>query len=428
MKWEMCSVEPFNNGVVKETELKDNGTKDHPSYKAIPKFFDPPPKPEDKDRVLLLRREAHSLVLQDQAEGLLNTEELNELWRILEKHVTETIRSKRQLISLDDYLVVVSEVSAKCQKLLTVGLFFELMQSSNYPDMLEIVSIYNHIVRRISIVQGRIGLSSYDGFGQGYLSESDLESFITDIIPKLAQIRDCMQPSFERFYVCTVVKKIFFFLDHLHMRRIRIRDIVSSGLLSQLLELHDKTNSKEREKKGATNCFSMPAIFAVYENYLDLDKDHDGMLSREELSKYGSGSLTSIFLDRAFEMCRTYGGKMDYKSFLDFHFAMENRKCLPALHYIFRILDINQQGYLTAQTLRYFYDGIEVRFKTLKAEAVNFQDLKDEIFDMVGPKDPLNITLKDLINSGQGETVLSILIEFDKFLAHENREGNPQNV
>lgn len=53
---------------------------------------------------------------------------------------------------------------------------------------------------------------------------------------------------------------------------------------------------------------------------------------------------------------------------------------------------------MTAQTLRYFYAGIEARFKTLKAEAVNFQDLKDEIFDMVRPKDPLKITLKDLTN------------------------------
>jgi len=79
-------------------------------------------------------------------------------------------------------------------------------------------------------------------------------------------------------------------------------------------------------------------------------------------------------------------------------FKNQALKSLPALHYIFRILDINQQGYLTAQTLRYFYAGIEARFKTLKAEAVNFQDLKDEIFDMVRPKDPLKITLKDLTN------------------------------
>ncbi|XP_070073020.1 serine/threonine-protein phosphatase 2A regulatory subunit B'' subunit gamma-like isoform X2 [Drosophila takahashii] len=376
--------------------------KDHPSYEQIPTFFDPPPKPEDKLRQLL-RREAHSLFLQDQTEELLNTDDLNELWITLEKHVTETSKSNRQLIKFEDYSRATSEVNAKCRKLLTVALFFELMVTSNFHGMLEIVSIYNHIMRRVSLIHERIALSFYDDFGHGYLSENDLESYITDTIPKLAQIRDCLQPSFERFYVCTVVKKIFFFLDHLHMRRVRIKDIASSGLLLKLLKLRDKPIVKRAKKND--NCFSMPAVLEVYEKYLDLDKDHD-----------------------AFEVCRTYNGDMDYKSFLDFYFAMENRKSLPSMHYIFRILDINQQGYLTAQTLRYFYDGIEARLKTSKTEGVKFQDLKDEIFDMVRPRDPLKITLKDLINSGQGDTVLSILIEFDKFLAYEYREENLQNV
>jgi len=337
MELEMCAVEAFDNRSDKNTEHKDLRIMDHPSYNQIPKFFDPPPKPEDKTRQLL-RREAHSLFLQDQAEELLNAEDLNDLWRTLEMHVTKTTRSKRQLINLDNYLIVVSKVGAKCQKLMTVALFFELMLSSNYPGLLDIVSIYNHIIRRVSVIQGRIGLSSYDDLGQGYLNESDLESYITDIIPKLTQIRDCLQPSFERFYVCTLVKKFFFFLDHLHMRRIRIRDIVSSGLLSQLLALSDKPNYKDAKENETTNCFSMPAILGVYEKYLDLDKDHDGMLSKKELSKYGSGSLTSIFLDRAFEVCRTYSGKMDYKTFLDFHFAMENRKVRSPFIYSFENL------------------------------------------------------------------------------------------
>ncbi|XP_037707509.1 serine/threonine-protein phosphatase 2A regulatory subunit B'' subunit gamma-like isoform X2 [Drosophila subpulchrella] len=325
MELEMGSIEAIDNSSAKNAEHKDLSATDHPSYNQIPKFFDPPPKPEDKARQLR-RREAHSHFLQDQAEELLNAEDLSELLRTLEKHVTETTRSKRQLINLDDYLIVVSKVSAKCQKLMTVALFFELMLSSNYPGLLDIVSIYNHIIRRVSVIQGRIGLSSYDDFGQGYLNESGLESYITDIIPKLGQIRDCMQPSFQRFYVCSVVKKFFFYLDHLHVRRIRIRDIASSGLLSQLLALRDKPNYKDAKETETTNCFSMPAILGVYEKYLDLDTDHDGMLSKKELSKYGSGGLTSIFLDRAFEVCRTYSGKMDYKTFLDFHFAMENRK------------------------------------------------------------------------------------------------------
>lgn len=48
------------------------------------------------------------------------------------------------------------------------------------------------------------------------------------------------------------------------------------------------------------------------------------MLSKEELSRYGTGTLTNIFLDRVFQECLTYDGEMvityfslcsQYKSF-----------------------------------------------------------------------------------------------------------------
>ena len=53
---------------------------------------------------------------------------------------------------------------------------------------------------------------------------------------------------------------------------------------------------------------------------------------------------------------------------------------------------------------------------------MHFEDVKDEIFDMVRPKDPYKITLQDLINSGQGDTVISILIDLNGFWTYENRE------
>lgn len=34
------------------------------------------------------------------------------------------------------------------------------------------------------------------------------------------------------------------------------------------------------------------------------------MLSKEELSRYGTGTLTNIFLDRVFQECLTYDGEM----------------------------------------------------------------------------------------------------------------------
>lgn len=54
--------------------------------------------------------------------------------------------------------------------------------------------------------------------------------------------------------------------------------------------------------------------------YLNLDKDHNGMLSKEELSRYGTGTLTSVFLDRVYQECLTYDGEMvDTHTHIQYH-------------------------------------------------------------------------------------------------------------
>ena len=58
----------------------------------------------------------------------------------------------------------------------------------------------------------------------------------------------------------------------------------------------------------------------------------------------------------------------------------------------------------------------------LNQDPVRFEDVKDEIFDMVRPTDPLRITLDDLVNCGNGDTVASILIDLNGFWTYENRE------
>jgi len=58
----------------------------------------------------------------------------------------------------------------------------------------------------------------------------------------------------------------------------------------------------------------------------------------------------------------------------------------------------------------------------LSQDPVRFEDVKDEIFDMVRPKDPLRIKLDDLIHCCNGDTVVSILIDLNGFWNYENRE------
>lgn len=73
------------------------------------------------------------------------------------------------------------------------------------------------------------------------------------------------------------------------------------------------------------------------------------------LYRYGTGTLTGVFLERIFQECLTYEGEMDYKTYLDFVLALENRHEPQSLHYLFRILDINNHGYLDTFCLNYFF-------------------------------------------------------------------------
>ncbi len=209
-----------------------------------------------------------------------------------------------------------------------------------------------------------------------YLREQDLENYIAELIHTLPQL-DGLERSFHSFYTCTAVRKFFFFLDPLRTGRIRIRDVLACSFLDDLLELRDQDLARDLQE---ANWFSAPSALRVYGVYLNLDQvrrivfhceeprfiansfrlpqDHNGMLKKEELLKYGTGTLTPVFVDRVFQECLTYEGEMDYKTYLDFVLALENRREPQSLQYFFRVLDVRQQGYLDAFTLNYFFRDI----------------------------------------------------------------------
>lgn len=58
---------------------------------------------------------------------------------------------------------------------------------------------------------------------------------------------------------------------------------------------------------------------------------------------------------------------------------------------------------------------------------VSLEDIKDEIFDMIKPEDPMKITLKDIINSKMGHVLVNILIDINGFWSYEFRESQGAN-
>lgn len=246
------------------------------SYNAIPQFYFRLPESEVGAKC---REEARSLFLTKKSKMLLTSDELKSLWTNLEKKSNITV-GEDQFIDYMEYLNVRVLGGEKVEKYLTTSAFMRLVAISTNPPNINVVQLFNYVMRKVWIEQTRIGLSFYDSTGQGYLSEADLEQYILELIPTFSQLAG-LEKSFHNFYVCTVLRKFFFFLDPLRTGKIRIRDILTSGFLDDLLELRDDEVSKDAQEN---NWFSATSALSVYGIYLNLDKDHNGMLSLKELA------------------------------------------------------------------------------------------------------------------------------------------------
>ena len=227
-----------------------------------------------------------------------------------------------------------------------------------------------------------------------------------------------LQETFYPFYVITAVRKFFFFLDPKRTGKIQIKDMLTSPILAELYELRQEQLNMD---DALQNWFSVQSSLRVYDQYLKLDQDKNGMLKKHELSNFSKG-LTKIFIDRIFEEYQTFEGEMDYKTFLDFVLAMENKKSPQALQYFWRVLDIYHKGAIDTFIINMFFRSVITKLETRVQTDYKIDDLKDELWDMAKPASPYCITLQDLISCGVGDIIVAILTDAQAFYAYDQRE------
>ena len=114
---------------------------------------------------------------------------------------------------------------------------------------------------------------------------------------------------------------------------------------------------------------------------------------------------------------------MDYKTFLDFVLAMENKKSPQALQYFFRVLDVFHKSALDTFVINMFFRAVIQKLETKVQTDYKIDDLKDELWDMAKPQLPYCITLQDLISCGVGDVIVSILTDALAFYNYDQRES-----
>ncbi|TQD80042.1 hypothetical protein C1H46_034415 [Malus baccata] len=243
-----------------------------------------------------------------------------------------------------------------------------------------------------------------------------------------AQLRD-MPSGFVNMYCRIAAQKFFFFCDPHRRGKACIKKVLLSNCLQELMELHQETEEEVTDNEQAENWFSLTSAQRICDMFIALDKDSSGSLSKQELREYADGTLTEIIIERVFDehVRRGKSGgssrEMDFDSFLDFVLALENKDTPEGLTYLFRCLDLQGRGYLTTADIHSLFRDVHQKWIEGGNYELCIEDVRDEIWDMVKPADPLRITLADLLACKQGGTVASMLIDVRGFWAHDNREN-----
>lgn len=403
-----------------------------PSLRSIPRFFQRRNRPVNEVNSLreeVLKVARTNLLHRKSSEEILDEEDIHGILALLQEHArmrSPAGKGDAEVIDYESFVKIREDLvkrGERFKQFFAPSLFLKFPREKN--GCIAILPFFTFVVRKVTLNQTRLELSYYDEKRRGYLREKDMENFIFELIPQLPQLNS-LQEEFYPFYVFTAVRKFFFLLDPKRTGRIQIRDLLSSQILPELYELRQEQPLEASE--AASNWFSMQSALKVYEAYLELDVDQNGMLSKSELQRFGSGMLTSVFIDRVFDEIQTYRDadtgerEMDYKAFLDFVLAMENKNSKQAIQYFWKLI-ANPQGTLDGFVINYFFRAIVLLLQTKKVEVASVDDVKDEIFDMVKSSQPGVITLEDLVRCRQGGTVLSMLVDAAAFWRYDNRES-----
>ena len=220
---------------------------------------------------------------------------------------------------------------------------------------------------------------------------------------------------FLKAYVQTTVLRIMWALSGASSGRISLQHWRRSSVTEVLFQLDE-----EADINLARDYFSYNHFYVIWCLFWELDEDEDSHLTKDDLLRYGSYGLSSRVVDRIWAL-RHEASKpgMSYSDFVYFLLAEEDKQTSPALTYWFHVLDIDGDGYLSASDMRWFYEELMSRLEAMNEEIVSFDELSNELFDIVRPSLRGRVSLAELRRSKLGFNFVSALTNVRKYIAWE---------
>ncbi|CAA0843109.1 Probable serine/threonine protein phosphatase 2A regulatory subunit Bgamma [Striga hermonthica] len=258
-----------------------------------------------------------------------------------------------------------------------------------------------------------------------HLAQDDFKPVLRELLathPGLEFLQST--PEFQERYAETVIYRIFYHVNRSGNGHITLRELKRSNLIAAMQHADE-----EEDINKVLRYFSYEHFYVIYCKFWELDTDHDFLIDKENLIRYGNHALTYRIVDRIFSQvprkftCNVEG-KMGYEDFIYFILSEEDKSSEPSLEYwfVFKCIDLDGNGIITRNEMQFFYEEQLHRMECMAQEPVLFEDILCQIVDMINPEDESYITLRDFKGSKLSGSVLNILFNLNKFMAFETRD------
>ncbi|KAJ8760507.1 hypothetical protein K2173_015174 [Erythroxylum novogranatense] len=256
-----------------------------------------------------------------------------------------------------------------------------------------------------------------------YLTQEDFKPVLRELLathPGLEFLQST--PEFQERYAETVIYRIFYYINRSGNGHLTLRELKRGNIIDAM-----QYADEEEDINKVLRYFSYEHFYVIYCKFWELDTDHDFLIDKENLIRYGNHALTYRIVDRIFsqiprKFTSKVEGKMGYEDFVYFILSEEDKSSEPSLEYWFKCIDLDGNGVLTRNEMQFFYEEQLHRMECMAQEPVLFEDILCQIIDMIGPENESYITLRDLKGCKLSGSVFNILFNLNKFMAFETRD------
>ncbi|XP_074311395.1 serine/threonine protein phosphatase 2A regulatory subunit B''beta-like isoform X2 [Silene latifolia] len=256
-----------------------------------------------------------------------------------------------------------------------------------------------------------------------FLTQDDFKPLIRELLATHSGLEFLQNtPEFQDRYAETVIYRIFYYINRAGNGKLTLRELKRGNLIAAMQHADE-----EEDINKVLRYFSYEHFYVIYCKFWELDTDHDFLIDKENLIRYGNHALTYKIVDRIFsqvprKFTSTVEGKMGYEDFVYFILAEEDKSSEPSLEYWFKCVDLDGNGVITRNEMQFFYEEQLHRMECMGQEPVVFEDILCQIIDMIKPENGSFVTIRDLKGSKLSGNVFNILFNLNKFMAFETRD------